>query len=193
MYLRRQIYLCARQWIEIVIWPPLHLICHFEIWRKPKRLVIDSPWRWEYGFSVVVTNNIKPVPIRYVSLSPSLTLLLPLSLSLSFIRPPLFVIVEEVGCSFPSPPAPLPSLLHIHFMLNWWIKLSLAQNQSWLAFPYSFTLDHNPRERETERERREREREREREGGREGKRESGRERERMHWDTDKAQSHYMSF
>lgn len=51
------------------------------------------------------------------------------------------------------PNVPTSLLGHIHFMLNWWIKLSLAQNQLQLAFLHW-------REREREREG-ERERERE--------------------------------
>lgn len=121
---------------------------------KPTHVVIDSSCRWEYGFWKY-TNNIKPIPIRYVS-SP-----LSLSLSLSFILSFSFVIVEEVGWSPPPHPTQTHThtrahmLLHIHFVLNWWIKLSLAQNQSWLAFPYSFTLDNSPSESKSGKEREE--------------------------------------
>lgn len=103
------------------------------------------PLKMGVWFLEVVTNNTKLILIYYASL--------PLSLSFSscsLICPPPFVIVGE-ACWCP-PLHPL-SLLHIHFMLNWWIKLSLAQNQSWLAIPYSFTLDNNPKERGGERKR----------------------------------------
>lgn len=136
-----------------------------------------------FAFFLKYTNNIKPVPICYVP-ARSLLLFLPPFFSASHLSL-LSLLKRLAGCCRPLPPLPLPPpfllpFLHIHFMLNWWIKLSLAQNQSWLALPYSFTLVHNPKEKEA------REGERRVRGIRDWAREK-------HWDTDKAQSHYMSF
>lgn len=135
-----------------------------------------------FSFFLKYTNNIKPVPICYVP-ARSLLLFLPPFFSASHL-PLLSLLKRLAGCCHPSLSPSLPPFLHIHFMLNWWIKLSLAQNQSWLALPYSFTLDRNPKEKEA--------REGERDGGRGVRGIRDWEREK-HWDTDKAQSHYMSF
>lgn len=163
---------------------PLLPLCHCETQGNQSALwwIRLQDERTLLLFFLKYTNNIKPVPICYVP-ARSLLLFLPPFFSASHL-PLLSLLKRLAGCCHPSLSPSLPPFLHIHFMLNWWIKLSLAQNQSWLALPYSFTLDRNPKEK----------------GAREGERDGGRgvrgirdwEREK-HWDTDKAQSHYMSF
>lgn len=165
---------------------PLLPLCHCETQGNQSALwwIRLQDERMLLLFFLKYTNNIKPVPICYV---PARSLLLflppfflrPISLFCHCWRGWLAVAVPSL-LPFPSPPPFLLPFLHIHFMLNWWIKLSLAQNQSWLALPYSFTLDHNPKEKEARERERVRERQREREGSEWNKR-LGERKALRHW------------